>query len=273
MSEPSSPPDRWASARKALSEAAGAGARMGPRPWAAIAVGAVAVIALAMGVNAMLTPVTRAGHPTTSVAPLPATSSATPTASGDPTASASPKASTQPTLKVPKMKSSGKFDISAVNVPSVSSSGTLRRYSVRVETTAKLKADSVARQIAGVLNDPRSWTGSGGLRFAAVADPAKAHFSITVGAPGTAAKLCDLDVAGTCTDGADVIVNAALWSVTPPSYSGDATGWRTYLVNHGMGQLLGEQPADCEKKNRPAPVMMSQIGDLGGCTANPWPYP
>ncbi|MCC6494803.1 MAG: DUF3152 domain-containing protein [Propionibacteriaceae bacterium] len=275
MSEPNSPGQRFAAARKALSDAAAAGVRLGPRLWGAIAVGALLVIALAVWANALVTPVTRAGHPTTSVAPLPATAPATPTpsatATGEPTAGSGP--STSPTPKVPRLKSSGKFDIAGVNIGSVSSSGALRRYSVRVETTAKLKADKVARQIAGVLNDPRSWTGSGGLRFAAVADPAKAHFSITLGAPGTAGRLCDLDAAGTCTDGADVVVNAALWSVTPTSYAGNTAGWQAYLVNHGMGQLLGERNAGCEKKNRPAPVMMPQLGDLEGCTANPWPYP
>jgi hypothetical protein len=171
------------------------------------------------------------------------------------------------------MKASGKFHIAAVNVRSVSTVGVLRRYSVRVETTSKLKADSVGTQIAAVLNDPRSWAGSGGLRFALVADPARANFSITLGAPATVAKACDPDAAGTCTDGADVVIDAALWSVTPSGYAGDRPGWQSYLVNHGMGQLLGEQKANCEKKNQPAPVMMPQAGDLGGCTANPWPYP
>ena len=171
------------------------------------------------------------------------------------------------------MKSSGRFDIAAVNVRATSSSGALRRYSVRVETMSKLKADGVGTQVAGVLNDPRSWAGSGGLRFALVAEPARADFSITLAAPGTAAKSCDIDAAGTCTDGADVVIDAALWSVTPSGYAGDRAGWQSYLVNHGMGQLIGEQKADCAKKDQPAPVMMPQAGDLGGCAANPWPYP
>lgn len=171
------------------------------------------------------------------------------------------------------MKASGKFDTANAKVPAVSTSGDLRRYTVRVETTAKLKVDRVAQQIAGVLNDPRSWAGSGGVRFSLVADPAKADFSITLGAPATAAKFCQPDAAGTCTDSADVVINAALWSVTPGGYSGDSAGWQAYLVNHGMGQLLGEKSVDCAKANRPAPVMMPQAGDLGGCAANPWPYP
>jgi hypothetical protein len=160
-----------------------------------------------------------------------------------------------------------------VNIGAVSSSGDLRRFSVRVETTAKLDANKVARQLAGVLNDPRSWTGSGGVRFALVADPAKADFSITIGAPDTVAKLCKVDTAGTCTDSADVLINAALWSAAQGDYAGDPTAWQSYLVNHGMGQLLGESTAECQRKGGPAPVMMAQAGDLGGCVANPWPYP
>lgn len=273
MSQSTNPQGWWAAARKAVADAADAGVRMGPRLWGAIAIGAVVVIGLAVWVNALLTPATRVGHPTTSVAPLPAITSATPGPSATGTASPTPTPSTKPTTKVPKMKSSGKFDTSSVSVPAVSSSGDLRRYSVRVETSSKLKADRVARQMAGVLNDPRSWAGSGGVRFTLVADPEKADFSITLGAPATVAKLCDPDAAGSCTDGADVLIDAALWSVTPTEYAGNAAGWRSYLVNHGMGQLLGEQKADCPKKGRPAPVMMPQAGDLGGCTANPWPFP
>ena len=248
---------------------------MGPRLWGAIALGAVLVIALGVWVSSLLTPVTRTGQPTASVAALPAPTTAAPTPSGstEPSGSASPRPSTAPTLKLPKLKSSGTFDVAAVKVAAASTSGALRRYSVRVETTAKLNADSVGTQIASVLNDPRSWAGSGGVRFTLVADPAKADFSVTLAAPGTAAKSCGPDAAGTCTDSADVVINAAFWSVTPSGFAGDRASWRAYLVNHGMGQLLGEQRATCAKKGQPAPVMMPQAGDLGGCAANPWPYP
>ena len=251
--------------------------RIGPRLWAAIATGVIAVLIVVIWVNAMAAPVTRVGRPTSAITPLPAPSTATPTPSVSPGPSASgsptPSPSTSPTAKVPTLKASGKFTTSNVGVKAVSTSGDLRRYSVRVETTAKLDANAVARQLAGVLNDPRSWTGSGGVRFALVADPDKADFSITLGAPGTIAKLCRTDAAGTCTDSADVLINAALWRVAQGDYAGNASAWQAYLVNHGMGQLLGENTGQCQKKGGPAPVMMVQAGDLDGCVANPWPYP
>jgi len=275
VSQQTTPRDVSAALSGAFRRVSDGARRMGPRLWVVIALGAVAVLAIVIWVNAMLAPVTRAGHPASTIAPLPAPTTATPTVSATPSASGSPtpSVSTSPTPKVPTLKASGKFTTSSVNVGAVSSSGDLRRYSVRVETTAKLDANKVGRQLAGVLNDPRSWTGSGGVRFALVADPAKADFSITLGAPDTLAKLCKVDAAGTCTDSADVLINAALWSAAQGDYAGDSTAWQSYLVNHGMGQLLGENTAECQRKGGPAPVMMPQAGDLGGCVANPWPYP
>ena len=170
------------------------------------------------------------------------------------------------------MKSSGKFNAAGVQIGPVSSLGELRRYAVRVETSSGLKADKVATQIAGVLNDPRSWTGSGGIRFGLVKDATKADFTITLAAPGTAAKSCRTS-SGTCTDASDVVIDALAWKTTPASYAGAGADWQSYLVNHGLGTLLGEKPATCSKRAKPAPVMMPQSGDLGGCTPNPWPYP
>lgn len=272
MSQPPTPePGRWAGIRERATAGLRAGKPLGPRLWLAIGLGAVLVIALSVWANAMVTPAHRVGQPTVSVAPLPASTSATPTPSAaeTPTESASP----EPSGKGPKLKASGKFDAASVSQPPVSDSGELRSYAVRVETSAKLSANKVGKQVAGVLNDPRSWAGSGGIRFALVAEPDKADFTITIAAPGTAAKLCKANPAGTCTDGSDAVIDATQWKSTPEAYDGSQPDWQAFLVNHAVGQLLGEKPAGCPKKAKPAPVMMPQAGDLDGCTANPWPYP
>jgi hypothetical protein len=170
------------------------------------------------------------------------------------------------------MKSSGRFDAAGVQIGPVSSLGALRHYWVRVETSSGLKADKIATQIAGVLNDPRSWTGSGSIRFGLVTDAAKADFSVTLAAPGTAAKSCRT-TSGTCTDASDVVIDALAWKTVPATYAGATSDWQAYLVNRGLGTLLGEKAATCTKRAKPAPVMMPQAQDLGGCTPNPWPYP
>jgi hypothetical protein len=240
-----------------------------------VVLGLVLLVVLVVWVNALTLPVHRDGLPTTSVAPLPAPTTASPLVTPSPTGTATPSSTTSAETVTPSagptMASSGKFDTAGVSVAAAGSSGTLRRYSVRVETSAKLNADKVGRQIAGVLNDPRSWAGSGNVRFALVADPGKADLTITLAAPASAKKLCAPEP-NSCIDAGDVVIDASSWVNDNPTYP-SKTLWQAYLVNHAIGHLLGDRHESCTKKGKPAPVMMPQGGDLRGCTANPWPFP
>lgn len=170
------------------------------------------------------------------------------------------------------MKSSGKFAATTVNAAAAGSAGTLRIYTVQVETSAGLKVDKVATQIAGVLNDPRSWVGAGKVRFQLTADPAKAALTVVLASPKTIAAVCKTS-AGSCVAGGKLFVDALSWKNPPSTYAGNTASWQQYLINHGVGVVLAKKSADCTKAGKPAPVMMAQQSDLRGCTANPWPYP
>lgn len=245
---------------------------------ASVLIGIVLLVALALWVNALTVPVHREGRPTTSVSPLPAPTTPaltpTPTATaGAASPSAEPSSSgPTPSSSLPKIKASGKFDTAGVKVAASGSSGTLQRYAVQVETSAKLDADKVGTQLAGVLNDPRSWAGSGNVRFALVADLAKADFTIVIAAPATAKGMCKPEPS-TCVSSGDVVIDASYWLAAPPDYYPSRAQWQAYLVNHAVGHLLGERHQSCAKQGKPAPVMMSQEIDLRGCTPNPWPFP
>ncbi|MFT4215906.1 MAG: DUF3152 domain-containing protein [Micropruina sp.] len=242
-----------------------------------IVVAVAALVGIVAGVQALSAPVERAGTPTmpvpaptgtrfTSPSPSPS-SSTTPTTSGSAsptgTASSSPRST---------MKSSGAFNWASVTASAAGSQGKLYRYAVAVETSAALKADSVATTISGVLNDPRSWTGAGDVRFALVAR-SKATVNLYLASAKTAATLCGSDdgAADACTDGDTVVINAERWKSTAAGYAGNTAGYRAYLINHAVGQLLGEKAASCPGKGKKAPVTMEQSGDLRGCVANPWP--
>lgn len=227
------------------------------------------------------TPVLRTGHPTSTVAPLPvptpvsAMSSPAASATAEQTSAATDvttAASPSPTAgQSSAAKSSGKFATAAVNISAVGVSGTLHRYTVRVETSLGANADSLGRGIATVLNDPRSWAGAGDVRFALVSDPKKADFSITLASSATAVKSCQPS-AGSCAKGTSIVMDAAAWSAAPTAFA-SLDAWHAYLVNHAVGRFLGEPAEKCAKKGKPAPVMLDQSGNLGGCTANPWPNP
>ncbi len=170
------------------------------------------------------------------------------------------------------MKSSGKFTLATVSVNPTSGAGSLRRYVVQTETSSGLAPNTVARQVAEILNDPRSWSGSGNVRFALVSDASQADFVINLSSPGTAAKSCQL-VGGSCRVGKQVIIDALSWKNTADTYGSDAAGWQTYLTNRSVGSWLGAKSATCAGTNKAAPLMMDQQTNLKGCTANPWPRP
>lgn len=232
------------------------------------------VAAGALWARALVAPATRVGEPTMTLgpsSPVTLTPTPTPTPSATPSPSASPSPNTTPTAP-PTMTSSGRFAATTVSAAAAGSSGTLRVYTVNVETSAGLKVDKVATQIAGVLNDPRSWVGAGTVRFQLTADPAKAALTVVLASPKTLSGACTAS-AGSCLAGGKLYVDALSWKNSPSSYAGNAAAWQQYLINHGVGVVLGKKPTDCTKAGKPAPVMMPQQSDLRGCTANPWPFP
>ena len=246
--------------------------------WGRIALigAAVAVlVALVAGIQAMSAPVERAGEPTVAVPSPTGTRFTGPSAS--PIGTATTSVSATPTGSPSSspsgtMNASGDFGWASVTSPAAGSQGRLYSYAVAVETSTGLKADTVALTIADVLNDPRSWTGTGDVRFALVAR-SKATTQLYLASGTTAAELCgsSAHVAYTCAKGNTVVVSAERWRSGAPGYAGDATGYRAYLINHAVGQLLGKASASCAGKGKKAPVMMQQSANLRGCVANPWP--
>ena len=234
----------------------------------------VALVAVVFGVRAVSAPVEKAGAPTIAV-PAPSgtrftSPSPTPSATGteSPSSSASASPSASPTKSI---KASGDFDWATTTAAASGSQGKLYRYAVAVESSAKLKVNSVAGDIAGVLNDPRSWTGDGDVRFALVSQ-AKAEVMVYLASTKTASSLCDGDgEAGyTCVLGDVVVINAAQWTTAAAGF-GDLTRYREFLINHAFGHLIGKKHAECGGKGKKAPVMLQQGAGLFGCTANPWP--
>lgn len=72
-----------------------------------------------------------------------------------------------------------------------------------------------------------------------------------------------------------VHLNAQNW-YEPPARSGYDTsargvaGYRTYVINHEVGHVLGLNHARCAGRDRPAPVMMQQTRGTRECFPEPW---
>ncbi len=153
-------------------------------------------------------------------------------------------------------------------------SGLVITYDVRVEKGLPFDVDEVASTIHQILNDKRSWTGTGEWRFELVGPGEKADLHAYLATPKTTDKLCAPLLTGgevSCRNGDKVVLNAKRWAFGAEAYGKDVTNYRRYLVNHEFGHALGFGHVDCPGEGKPAPIMMQQTKGLDGCKRNPWP--
>jgi hypothetical protein len=190
------------------------------------------------------------------------------------TATPSPRPKPKPKQIVVPASGPGSYRFAQVDVRPPSSGGRLIRYDVRVEENLDVDPDQAARIIAGVLNDERSWRGSGRVRFQLVSgDSERAELHAYIVTPGTTDRLCaPLLTRGevSCQNGNRVVLNAKRWQLGVKAYGSDLVGYRQYLVNHEFGHYIGYGHVDCPGRGKPAPVMMQQTKGLDGCRKNPW---
>ena len=99
--------------------------------------------------------------------------------------------------------------------------GRLIRFDVQVEKNLAIDSDDAARLIERVLNDRRSWRGTGRWRFQLVSSASEATLHAYIVTPGTTDRLCvPLLTRGevSCQNGNKVVLNAKRWMLGADSY-------------------------------------------------------
>jgi Protein of unknown function (DUF3152) len=225
-----------------------------------------------------------AGAPRASAAPSPrATASASRIVEPEPPAKPRLHAQQRPKQvrsvaakpKVPR-SGPGTFVSAKIGGRPAGSGWTVVNFDVRREKNVPIDVEAAARTIQSVLNDERSWRGTGKWEFKLVSSAKRADVHVYIATPATTDRLCaPLLTRGevSCQNGNRVILNAKRWILGAETYGTDLANYRRYLVNHEFGHALGYQHTQCGGKGKAAGIMVQQTKGLDGCRPNPWPYP
>jgi hypothetical protein len=152
------------------------------------------------------------------------------------------------------------------------SGGAGLRVAVLVEGTLPVSVRGLARVIRRVLDDPRGWRRVG-YAFRLVEE--RADLEIVVASPAQTDRLCaPLQTFGrySCAHGGIAVLNFARWQEGSPAYR-SLDRYRTYMINHEVGHLLGRAHAYCSTAGALSPVMVQQTKGVAPCRPNPWPLP
>jgi hypothetical protein len=128
--------------------------------------------------------------------------------------------------------------------------------------------------LANVYADSRGWSLSGQVAFQYTASGC--DFTVWMASPDQMSSFGTIcDSYWNCEAENSVVVNMDRWLYMTPRWiasgHGGVSEYRTMLINHETGHMLGFGHSTCPAAGQPAPVMMQESISLDGCTFNIWP--
>ncbi len=162
--------------------------------------------------------------------------------------------------------------------PAPSSATTPQPIPIRVRLDRRVDdaaTEGFAAFVERVLTDDRGWSRAG---FVFSFDDADFDYTVVLAEGSEVDSLClPYDTFGrfSCQIGPTVALNADRWRTAVDSWPVSLDEYRTMLVNHEVGHLIGQHhPATrCPGDGQLAPVMAQQSSGVAPCLANPWPLP
>lgn len=146
------------------------------------------------------------------------------------------------------------------------------KYTIKFNRNLNISHKGCIQKINSVLNDSRGWKKHGYIFEYQKSDELPVHFIIHFASYKWIADVCNLPGLS-CTDlrTNDIYLNIDNWRNGSSKSFLNLDDYRTYVINHEVGHILGKKHTKCPSSRSKAPVMMQQTLGIGACRPNPWP--
>lgn len=146
-------------------------------------------------------------------------------------------------------------------------------YCIQAKDVDASNIPAFRSKLASVYADPRGWSVNGKIAFQEVSSGC--NFRVWLSASNQLPSFGEIcDTTWSCTVKPNVIINFDRWRYASDAWNaanGSLDNYRSMVINHETGHLLGFGHKYCAGAGQAAPVMQQQSISLQGCTFNPWP--
>lgn len=144
--------------------------------------------------------------------------------------------------------------------------GKVFRYVALVEPGINRSLQCFRRRVRKTLNDPKSWC----VYF--IEDEINPDFLIILSKDATIKKTCNLEGLSCADWGKNIIyINYDNWTQGSDVSGLNLEDYRTYVINHEVGHILGIHDHLKPKNGRKVPVMNQSTRGIGSGLPNMWP--
>lgn len=155
--------------------------------------------------------------------------------------------------------------INVVNSPSVLT------YTIKFNKNLQINKKHAIKKIRSVLSDKRGWKALG-YTFLYRDDNCSCDFVINFASNQYITQLCNFSGLSCANmNKLEIYINIDRWRHGSSLSKLNLDNYRTYVINHEVGHILGRLHTTCKGTNNKVPVMVQQTLGIGDCRPNPWP--
>ena len=145
-------------------------------------------------------------------------------------------------------------------------------YSISFDKKLGLRENPIINKIQDTLNDKRGWYRMGYHFEHKDKDEYNIDFEIMFVSESYIKKTCNF-TGLSCADTKynKIYINVDRWRKGSKFSQLSLDEYRTYILNHELGHILGRNHVRPGRSGTKVPVMVQQTLGIGNCKPNPWP--